>query len=77
MMDFLKHFPFITIEQYHWQLTIPQIRIMLADAPREIFLSEKQSKKQKLINQREQSVTLDEQIENEDFLNDLGMPIFE
>lgn len=76
-MDFLKHFPFITIEQYHWQLTIPQIRIMLADASREIFLSEKQSKKQKLISRREQSVALDEQIENEDFLNDLGMPIFE
>lgn len=44
-MDFLKAYPFITMEQYLWELPIRMIRLMSYDATRVVYLSEKQAKK--------------------------------
>lgn len=76
MVDWLKANPSLTMNDYLWGISVCMAKVMAADATHTVFLSEKQAKTQKLINQRKESVTLDEQIENEDFLNDLGMPIF-
>lgn len=73
MMEFLKHFPFITIEQYHWQLTIPQIRIMIADAPKEIFLSEKQAKQWEEIKRTKPSAKNKYYNNADDFASALGI----
>ena len=32
MTDFLKANPFVSMEQYKWELTVPQIRIMAYDS---------------------------------------------
>lgn len=71
-MDFLKAYPFISIEQYKWELTVPQIKIMSYDASRVIYLSEKQAKK---IKQRRNSVTFDDLLDD-DLIADTGAPIF-
>ena len=65
MVDFLKANPFVTYEQYRWELSIPMIRLMSADNTRVHYLSEKEAKKKKavVVNSAES------------LINDLGVPI--
>lgn len=70
MVDFLKAYPFITMEQYYWGLTAPMVRLMAYDATKVIYLSEKQAEKYS----KARNV---QRIDNPmDMLNDLGMPVF-
>jgi hypothetical protein len=72
MADFLKAFPFISIDEYKWKLTIPQIRIMSADASHVLYLTEKQAKQYSAWKR-----THSKQYDDVDkFINDLGIPIF-
>lgn len=48
MMDFLKAYPFVTMEQYYWELSAPKIRLMTYDATKVHYLSEKQAKEMKV-----------------------------
>lgn len=47
MVDFLKQFPFITMEDYKWGFSVPMIRLMTADNTRVRYLSEKQAEERK------------------------------
>lgn len=68
MMDFLKTYPFITMEEYYWKYSMPMIRLMAYDATRIIYLSEKQAKKYN---------SMEKVYDNPDnFINDLGLPVF-
>jgi len=42
MVDFLKAFPFVTMEDYKWKLSVPMIRLMAIDNTHINYLSEKQ-----------------------------------
>jgi hypothetical protein len=64
MVDFLKANPFVTMEQYRWELSVPMIRLMAADNTRVHYLSEGQAKKRN-------SKVFDGHVD------DLGRPIFE
>lgn len=65
MVDFLKAFPFVTMEDYKWGLSAPMIRLMAIDNTHINYLSEKQANKKK-------ATKIDSA---EDLLNDLGAPI--
>ena len=64
MVDFLKANPFVTHEQYRWELSVPMIRLMSTDNTRVHYLSDKDLKKRK-----------DKFVDGTNF-NDLGIPIF-
>lgn len=66
MFDFLKAFPSVTMNQYMWEMTVPQILLAQHDTTHIEYLSEEQAKMQKtkVINSAE------------DLINDLGFPIF-
>ena len=66
MFDFLKAFPSVTMNQYMWEMTVPQILLAQHDTTHIEYLSEEQAKKQKtkVINSAE------------DLINDLGFPVF-
>lgn len=42
MVDFLKAFPFVSMEDYKWKLSVPLIRLMAIDNTHINYLSEKQ-----------------------------------
>jgi hypothetical protein len=67
MVDFLKAFPFMTMEDYRWNLSIPMIRIMMIDHTRVEYLSKKEVERSKatVISSADE------------LLNDLGCPIME
>lgn len=77
MVDWLKANPSLTMNDYLWGISVCMAKVMAADATHTVYLSEKQAKKQKLLNQKQNAVAFDEKLESEDFLNDLGMPIFD
>lgn len=66
MFDFLKAFPSVTMNQYMWEMTVPQILLAQHDTTHIEYLSEEQAKTQKtkVINSAE------------DLINDLGFPVF-
>lgn len=66
MVDFLKAYPFISIEQYKWELSISMIRIMSADNTHVNYLSEEEVEMRKAKH-------FDGS--NNSMLNDLGIPI--
>lgn len=68
MIDFLKNNPSVTVEQYKWDWTIPQIRIASHDFTHVEYLSEKEAERQKM-KQKEYDNPYD-------LVNDLGIPIF-
>lgn len=73
MMDFLKAYPSITMEQYLWELSLPMIRLMSYDATQVIYLTEEQKKKYK--NRR--SAKSEEATDDPDaFAKALGIPTF-
>lgn len=45
MCDFLKAYPFMTIEDYFWKYSMPFIKIMTHDATYTKYLTEAQRKK--------------------------------
>ena len=47
MVDFLKANPFISMEDYKWNLSVPMIRIMSDDNTRVNYLSEAEAKSRK------------------------------
>jgi hypothetical protein len=66
MVDFLKANPFVTMDNYKWNLNPCMIKLMCADNTRIHYLSEKQTKMKNatVINNAE------------DLMNDLGIPVF-
>lgn len=67
MMDFIKMFPSVTIEEYKWKLTIPQIKLSLSDYTHSRILSEEEAefrRGRKLFDSETGEMT-----------SDLGMPI--
>lgn len=76
MMDFLKEYPFISIEQYYWGLSAPMIRIMTEDATKVMHLSEKQAKeyqKYKKTGRRSKRVYTDSKEDLDAFERELGI----
>ena len=69
-MDFLKAYPFITMEQYLWELSAPMVRLMAYDATKIIYLPEKEAKKQRILKTARR---VDDPME---LLNDFGAPVF-
>lgn len=65
MVDFLKANPFVSMEEYKWGLSVPYIRLMIADNTRIHYMSEKESKMQNAVVINDAS----------DLMNDLGMSI--
>lgn len=65
MVDFLKAYPFVTMEDYKWKLSVPMIKLMSFDNTRVHYLSEKQSARKKA------SI-----VDGRDLTNDLGLPVF-
>lgn len=65
MVDFLKAYPFVSMEDYKWRLSVPMIKLMCADNTRIHYLSEKESKMRNatVINSAE------------DLINDLGFSV--
>lgn len=67
MVDFLRQNPYVTREEYLWEWTIPQIRLASYDFTHVRYLSDKEAEKQKKEKMYDNP---------EDFVNDLGIPIF-
>lgn len=67
MVDFLKNNPYVSREQYMWEWTIPQIRLASYDFTHVKYLSDEEVKNKKKEKRYDNP---------EDFVNDLGIPIF-
>lgn len=67
MMDYIKAFPSVTIEDYMWKLSVPFIRISSSDTTHVCYLTEKQA--QLMRAKKYDGNNLSE-------LSDLGVPIF-
>ena len=50
MFDFIKAYPSVTMEQYMWHMTVPQILLAQYDTTHIEYLSEEQAKKDKAPN---------------------------
>lgn len=70
MMDFLKSYPFLTVEDYYWNYSYIMIQLMLRDASKVIYLTEKQAKQMKT---KKTAVRIDDPMQ---LMADTGMPIF-
>ena len=66
MVDFLKAYPFVSMEEYKWGLSIPMIRLMSADNTRIHYLSDKERERRKGVQVGTTNGCL---------LNDLGIPV--
>ena len=64
MVDFLKAYPFVSMEEYKWGLSVPMIRLMSCDNTRIHYLSEKQAKRKK-----------SKVVDGSNLTNDLGITI--
>jgi hypothetical protein len=73
MTDFLKAFPFVSMEEYLWKYSVPLIRVMSADTTHTLYLSESQAKEYErwLSDRRAIGYT-----DPEKLMNDLGLPVF-
>lgn len=61
----MKAYPSVTMEQYMWHMTVPQIALAKHDSTHIVYLSEKEIEKRKV-----------KKIDSaEDLINDLGLPI--
>lgn len=67
MFDFLKAFPSVTMNQYMWEMTVPQILLAQHDITHIEYLTEEQAKKAKAVKINS--------VEDLFWMNDLGMPI--
>ena len=67
MVDFLKAYPFVTMDDYRWKLNPRMVRLMCADNTRVHYLSEKQAEMRNAVEYNE---------ENAKNFSDMGIPIF-
>lgn len=65
MVDFLKAFPFVSMDDYRWKLSVPYIRLMSVDNTRVHYLSDEQIKRK--------NATVINSVE--ELVNDFGIPI--
>ena len=65
MTDFLKTHPFISLDDYMWNMNPCLIKLMSIDNTRVHYLSDKEKKRRK-------STVID----GSNLMNDLGLPIF-
>lgn len=65
MVDFLKNNPFVSLEDYKWNLNPRMIRIMSVDHTHVHYLSEKEAKKKKAVVVNDANT----------LMNDLGIPV--
>lgn len=70
MMDFLKVYPFVTMDDYIWRYSVPMIKVMSADATKTLYLSEKQAKKYR---QKNSALRIDDPSQ---LMSDTGAPVF-
>ena len=66
MVDFLKAYPFVSMEEYKWGLSVPLIRLMCADNTHVHYLSDKERERRKGVQVGSSNGVL---------LNDLGIPV--
>lgn len=74
MMDFLKSYPFLTVEDYYWNYSHIMIQLMIKDATKVFYLSEKQAKKYKT---KKNSRRIDDITELMDDFGGTDIPIVE
>ena len=67
MVDFLKAYPFVTMDDYRWKLNPRMVRLMCADNTRVHYLSEKQAEMRNAVEYNEG---------NAKNFSDMGIPIF-
>lgn len=67
MMDFIKTYPSVTIDDYMWKLTVPQIKLAACDYSHTNYLSEEEAEMRNGRNIFDN---------NGQMRNDLGLPIF-
>lgn len=65
MADFLKAHPFITLEDYMWNMNPCLIKLMAIDNTRVHYLSEKEKERRK-----------SKFIDGSNLISDLGVPVF-
>lgn len=77
-MDFLKIYPFVSIEDYYWKYSYAMIRIMAKDATKVIPLSEKQAEKYKQYKRNQKKNVATPQVTDDPdvFCAALGIPSF-
>lgn len=68
MVDFLKAFPFVTMEDYKWKLSVPMIRIMAMDNTHVNYLSDAEIK-------YKNGTSIDLSKDDKSLYNDFGVPI--
>jgi len=66
MVDFLKGFPFMSMDDYLWKYSVPLIRLMGLDNTRVRYLTDKQAERRK-------AVSVSDPMK---LVNDLGLPVF-
>ena len=66
MVDFLKAFPFMTLDDYKWKYSIPFIRLMGMDNTHVHYLTEKEAARRNAIKVNDPTK----------LINDLGLPVF-
>lgn len=72
MTDFLKAHPNVTRDEYMWKWTVPQILLSSYDFTHVVYLPDK-GKRMKGGQSTDSRKTYDSPL---DFVNDLGLPIF-
>lgn len=73
MCDFLKAFPFVSMDDYLWKYSVPMIRIMSSDASYTLYLTEKQAKEYERYRDEHCPVGY---TDPDKLMNDLGLPVF-
>jgi hypothetical protein len=74
MMDFLKAYPSFTVEDYLWRFSLPMLKVMMYDASKTLYLSEKDAKKYHARHPKFDSKNM--YTDPDALLNDLGLPTF-
>ena len=75
-MDFLKSYPFLSVEDYYWNYSHIMIQLMIRDATKVIYLFEKQAEKYKQYKRTSRSVNrvyTDSEEDMEAFERELGI----
>lgn len=74
-MDFLKANPAFSMQDVMWNLSVPFVKVMMADATQVIYLTDKQKEKYK--QSRRMGKHVDEVTDDPDaFAAALGIPTF-
>lgn len=71
MMDFVKRYPSITVEDYFWRYSAAKIKLMSSDGTYQAYLSEKQATTYWAKHPKKGKIYEDPNA----FINDLGLPM--